>query len=184
MSKVYIFLAEGHEEIEALTVVDLLRRAGIDIEMISITGNRQVTGSHGITTTADKLFEEIDCDAAQMLVLPGGMPGTRNLEAHEELMKNIDAFAASSDKCIAAICAAPTVFGHRNLLNGKKACCYPGMEDQLLGANVSYDKVSVDGNIITSRGLGTAIEFALAIIEKLDSAQKAEQIGKAVVYLQ
>lgn len=183
MSKVYIFLADGHEEIEALTVVDLLRRAGIDIETISITGNRQVTGSHGITTTADKLFEEIDCDAADMLVLPGGMPGTKNLEAHEGLMENVAAFAAS-DRYIAAICAAPTVFGHKNLLSGKRACCYPGMEEGLLGAEVSFDKVTVDGKIITSRGMGTAIDFALTIIEKLDSKEKAEKIGKAIVYLQ
>lgn len=181
MSKVYIFLADGHEEIEALTVVDLLRRAGIDIETVSITGNKCVTGSHGITTTADELFEDIDCDAADMLVLPGGMPGTRNLEAYEPLMSKIDEFAENG-RNISAICAAPTVFGHRNLLNGKKACCYPGMEDGLLGADVSYEPVTVCGNIITSRGLGTAIDFALAIIEKLDSKEKAEQIAKSVVY--
>lgn len=182
MSKVYIFLAEGHEEIEALTVVDLLRRSGIDIETVSVTGNLKVTGSHRITTVADRLFEDIDCNDADMLVIPGGMPGTKNIEANEALMKNFDAFAASG-RYIAAICAAPTVFGHRNLLTGKKACCYPGMEDGLLGAKVSYDNVCVDGNIITSRGLGTAIDFSLKIIEILTDAQKAQQTGKAVVYI-
>jgi len=181
MSKIYIFLAEGHEEIEALTVVDLVRRAGLDIETVSITDSRTVTSSHKITITTDKLFSEIDCDDADMLVLPGGMPGTKNLEAYEPLMAKIDQFAAEN-KNIAAICAAPTVFGHRGLLKGKKACCYPGMEGDLNGAQVTYDSVTVDGNIITSRGMGCAIDFSLAIISKLIDAQTADKIAQMVVY--
>ena len=136
MSKVLIFMAEGHEEIEALTVVDLLRRAGIEIEMVSITGNKRVPGSHGIMTVCDKLIEQVNFDSADMLVLPGGMPGTLNLELCEPLMDQVHGFNTSK-KGLAAICAAPTVLGKAGLLQGKKATCYPGMEGDLLGANVS-----------------------------------------------
>ena len=181
MGKVFIFMADGHEEIEALTVVDLLRRAGIEIETVSITGQKNVTSSHKVTTVADKLFDEIDFSEADMLILPGGMPGTKNLEAYEPLMKEIDAFAAAG-KNIAAICAAPTVFGKRGILKGKKACCYPGMENDLLEATVEYNSVSVDGNIITARGMGAAIDFSLAIIEKLLDKATADKLAKAVVY--
>ena len=181
MSKVFIFMAEGHEEIEALTVVDLLRRAGIDIEMVSITGNKRVPGSHGIISVSDKLIEQVDLDSADMLVLPGGMPGTLNLELCQPLMDAIHSFNGQG-KHIAAICAAPTVFGKAGLLEGKVATCYPGMEADLVGAKVSTDKVCHDGNIITSRGLGTAIEFALEIIKTLDSQDKADKIATSVVY--
>jgi len=181
MSKAYIFLAEGHEEIEALTVVDLARRAGIDISTVSITDSRVVTSSHKVSIMTDYLFSEIDCNDADMLILPGGMPGTRNLEAYAPLMEQIDGFA-SSGRNIAAICAAPTVFGHRGLLQGKRACCYPGMESELLGAEVTLDTVAVDGNIITSRGMGCAIDFALAIITQLLDEETADRIAKAVVY--
>lgn len=181
MSKVFIFLADGHEEIEALTVVDLLRRAGIDITMVSISDSKTVTSSHKVTVIADKTFSEIDCTEADMLVLPGGMPGTKNLEAFAPLMEQIDEFAKTG-RNISAICAAPTVFGHRGLLQGRKACCYPGMEGDLTGAEVSYDTVTVDDNIITSRGMGCAIDFSLAIIEKLIDKETADKIAKAVVY--
>lgn len=178
---VYLFLADGHEEIEALTVVDLLRRAKIDIETVSITGNLMVTGSHKIEHKADRLFEETKLDEADMLILPGGMPGTKNLEAFTPLMEKVDEFA-NSGRNIAAICAAPTVFGHRGLLKGKKACCYPNMESQLDGAEVNFEKVNRDGNIITSRGLGTAIPFALEIISTLKDAETANQIAESIVY--
>ncbi len=181
MSKVLIFMAEGHEEIEALTVVDLLRRSGIEIDMVSITGEKKVSGSHGITTICDRLVEEADFASADMLVLPGGMPGTLNLEKCEPLMNHIKGFNESG-KTIAAICAAPTVFGRAGLLKGKKATCYPGMEADLLGANTSTDAVCHDGNIITSRGLGTAIPFALEIIKTFQGEDAAEKIAKSVVY--
>lgn len=181
MSKVLIFMAEGHEEIEALTVVDLLRRAGIEIEMVSITGNKRVPGSHGIMTVCDKLIEQVNFDSADMLVLPGGMPGTLNLELCEPLMDQVHGFNASK-KGLAAICAAPTVFGKAGLLEGKKATCYPGMEKDLLGAEVSTDSVCHDGHIITSRGLGTAIPFALEIIKTFQGEEAAEKIAKSVVY--
>ncbi len=181
MSKVLIFMAEGHEEIEALTVVDLLRRAGIEIEMVSITGNKKVPGAHGITTYCDKLIENTDFESADMLVLPGGMPGTLNLELCEPLMDQVHGFNTSK-KGLAAICAAPTVLGKAGILNGKKATCYPGMEKDLVGAEFSTDPVCHDGHIITSRGLGTAIPFALEIIKTFTDEATAEQIAKSVVY--
>ena len=183
MSKVLIFMAEGHEEIEALTVVDLLRRAGIEIETVSITSNSLVPGSHGITTVCDKLIEQEDFAGVDMLVLPGGMPGTLNLELCEPLMNKVHEFN-NAKKGLAAICAAPTVFGKAGLLEGKKATCYPGMENDLIGANVSTDEVCHDGHIITSRGLGTAIPFALEIIKTLEGADTADRIAKSVVYRQ
>lgn len=181
MSKVLVFLAQGFEEIEGLTVVDLGRRAGLDVKTVSITGEKVVTGARGIPVVADVLFENADIDSADMLVLPGGMPGTKNLEAHEPLMAKVDAFAAAN-KYIAAICAAPTVFGHRGLLNGKNACCYPGMEGDLVGAKANENTVNIDGKIITSRGLGTAIDFSLAIISELIDQATADKIGASVVY--
>ncbi len=181
LSKVLIFMAEGHEEIEALTVVDLLRRAGIDIYTVSITGEKKVTGSHGITTVCDKLIETVNFDDADMLVLPGGMPGTLNLGNCELLMDQVHGFNTSK-KGLAAICAAPTVFGKAGLLEGKKATCYPGMEGDLKGANTSTDTVCHDGHIITSRGLGTAIPFALEIIRTFQGDEAAEKLAKSIVY--
>lgn len=181
MSKVLIFMAEGHEEIEALTVVDLLRRAGIEIEMISITGNKKVPGSHGITTVCDKYIENADFESADMIVLPGGMPGTLNLELCEPLMDQIHGFNTSK-KGLAAICAAPTVFGKAGILEGKKATCYPGMEKDLVGANVSTDEVCHDGHIITSRGLGTAIPFALEIVKTFQGEEAAKKLAAGIVY--
>ena len=181
MSKVLIFMAEGHEEIEALTVVDILRRADIEIEMVSITGNKKVPGSHGIVTYCDKLIETVNFDSADMLVLPGGMPGTLNLGLCEPLMDQIHGFNTSK-KGLAAICAAPTVFGKAGLLQGKKATCYPGMEGDLLGANVSTDSVCHDGHIITSRGMGTAIPFALEIVKTFKGDDVANKLAQAIVY--
>ncbi len=181
MSKVLIFMAEGHEEIEALTVVDILRRAGIDIEMVSITGNKKVPGAHGITTYCDKLIETVNFDSADMLVLPGGMPGTLNLGLCELLMDQVHGFNTSK-KGLAAICAAPTVFGKAGILEGKTATCYPGMEKDLLGAKISTDEVCHDDNIITSRGMGTAIPFALEIVKTFQGQEAADKLAKSIVY--
>lgn len=181
MSKVAVFFATGHEEIEALTVVDLLRRAGIETNMISITSELQVNGAHNIMTKMDKLFEEEDFGTYDIVVLPGGMPGTTNLEAYEPLMKLLKE-RVEQNRMMAAICAAPTVFGHAGFLKGKRACCFPGKEDGLIGAEVSYNEVEVDGNIITSRGLGTAIPFALKLIELLQDEERATALGKKIVY--
>lgn len=179
--KSLIFLADGFEEVEALTVVDLLRRAGIEIDMVSITGKQQVTGAHGIAVQADVLFEQADFVNADALVLPGGMPGTRNLEAFAPLIEALKQ-ADQAGKLLCAICAAPLVFGVNHLLEGKKASCYPGYEKDLLGANVSYDAVSKEGNVITSRGMGTAIAFAGEIIATLLDEKTAQNIKETVIY--
>jgi 4-methyl-5(b-hydroxyethyl)-thiazole monophosphate biosynthesis len=179
--KVYIFLADGFEEIEALTVVDLLRRANIDIVTISMTGNMLVTGSHRITTVAEALFNNLDYSDADMLVLPGGMPGTKNLGEHPGLDALLKDFAAKGKK-IAAICAAPRVLGTKGLLEGKKATCYPGHEEALHGAKLMREDVVIDSNIITSRGMGTAIDFSLAIIRKLKGAEEAKRISDQIQY--
>ena len=182
MSKVYVFLATGFEEIEALTPVDILRRGGVDVNLVSITGNEIVTGARGINVKADVLFENLDKDAAYMLVLPGGMPGTTNLMTYEPLMELVKAYN-SKGKYVTAICAAPTIFGKIGLLNGKKATCYPGMEGDLTGANVKYDSVVVDGNIVTSRGMGTALDFALKLLEiNTGSVEEAKSMAEKVVY--
>ncbi len=182
MSKVYLFLAEGFEEIEALMVVDLLRRAEIAITTVAIMGNLKVKGRSNIEVMADTLFENVDTfEDADMLVLPGGMPGTRYLEQYEPLRRLIAAHLNNGKKA-AAICAAPTVFGKMGLLKEKAATCYPGMEEELFCAEAKTDKVVVDGNITTSRGLGTAIEFALELIGQLEGAEKAEKVAESVVF--
>ena len=181
MSKICIFFAPGYEEIEALTVVDILRRANIDIDMVSITDEKKVTGSHNITVEMDKLFNEVDFDGVDMLVLPGGMPGTKNLEAFTPLMNKIDDFY-NKGKYIAAICAAPSIFGHKGILKGKKACSYPTFESHLEGAEVIKEPAVVDGNIITGRGMGAAIPFALAILKELKGEEAADSMKESIVF--
>ena len=181
MSKAAIFFVTDFEEIEALTVVDILRRAGEEIEMVSVTGEKCVTGSHGVTVEMDRLLAEVDFDTLDVLVLPGGMPGTKNLEACEALMEQVDAFAKSG-KIVAAICAAPSILGHRGHLQGKKACSFPTFEDHLEGAEVCKCPAVIDGNIITGRGMGAAIPFGLAILEKLQGKEAAEAMAEKIVF--
>ena len=181
MSKVYVFLAEGFEEIEGLTVVDLLRRAKIETEMVSIMETKQVKGSHGIEVTADSTFADNDYNDATVLVLPGGMPGTLNLGNHEGLCEILKKHY-EEEKMVAAICAAPSVFGQLGFLNGRIATCYPGFESKLEGAIVCSTKVAVDGNVITARAMGAAIEFALKMIEVLVGLEKAMEIREGIVY--
>lgn len=183
MKKIGVFFAEGYEEIEALTVVDICRRCGLEVDMVSVTEELMARGAHGISVQMDKCFSQADFQGYSMAVLPGGMPGTRNLEAHEGLMAQVDAYYAQG-KYIAAICAAPSIFGHRGILKGRKACCYPGMESHLEGAQVTEGPVEISDNVITSRGMGTAIDFALAIAGVLCGEEKARQMGEAVVYKQ
>lgn len=179
--KAAIFFATGYEECEALITVDILRRAGVEISMVSVTGDKTVTSSHNVPVVMDKLFDEVDFAELDMMILPGGMPGTKNLEANAPLMDALDEFYKNGKK-IAAICAAPSIFGHRGYLNGKAACIYPGMEGELAGADVKYDPAVTDGNIITGRGMGAAIDFALAIVTELEGKEKSETIAKAIVY--
>lgn len=181
MAKIGVFLADGFEEIEGLTVVDILRRAGVEVTTISIMGRKEIHGAHQITVLADALYEEVAFAALDGVVLPGGMPGTTNLGAHEGVKNQITAFGAEG-KLVAAICAAPSVLGENGILKGKKAACYPGFEEKLLGAKVSFEEVAEDGNVITSRGMGTTIPFALALAKYLITEQKAEELAKAIIY--
>lgn len=181
MSKIGIFFSEGYEEIEALTVVDLARRVGIDIDMISIDGSAEVAGSHGIVVKMDKTLEETDFDSLDMIVLPGGLPGTNGLEKCEPLMQQLDAFYEQG-KYVAAICAAPSIFGHRGYLKGRKATSFPTFESHLDGAEVTGGAAEVDGNVITGRGMGCSIPFALAIVEQFQGKEAADALAAKIVY--
>ena len=179
---VYIHLADGFEEIEALTVVDVLRRADIAVNMVSMTDSKTVRGAHDIVVAADLLFEEADYGICDMIVLPGGMPGTANLAKHEGLMKQLKIFAQEG-RWLAAICAAPSVLGSLTLLKGKRATSYPGYESQMIGAVYTEERVVRDGNLITSRGPGTAIEFSLELVTVLKNEQAAAALRNAMITL-
>lgn len=181
---VYIFLADGFEEIEALTPADLLRRAGVEVALAGVTGD-VVTGAHGIKVVTD-VTAEVAADAvcspagAEMIVLPGGLPGADNLDASDAVSRSI---AAMKDHggFIAAICAAPYVLGKRGLLDGRMATCYPGFEDRLTGAEVYDCDVIRDGEIITGRAMGSATEFALELVEALKGEDAAEKLRDAII---
>ncbi len=177
---VYLHLADGFEEIEAITVVDILRRGGVSIETVSMETKLEVTGSHGITIKADLVFEEADYGSCEMMVFPGGMPGATNLLNHRELMETMVRHAFSG-KPIAAICAAPMLFGQTGLLAGKRATIFHGMEENLTGAVFSPDRVVIDGNIITSKGPGTAMEFALALVGMIKGTEMQEKLKGGLV---
>lgn len=181
MKKIAIFFAEGYEEIEALAVVDICRRCGLTIDMVSITEEQMVKGSHGIAVEMDKTLAQVDFASYDMLVLPGGGEGTKRLEACEPLMEQIDAFYQAK-KYIAAICAAPSIFGHRGILKGRRACSYPSFESHLEGAEVTKGSVEISEHVITSRGMGTAVDFGLAIAGVLCGAEAAEEMARKIVY--
>ncbi|MFN8206378.1 MAG: DJ-1 family glyoxalase III [Bacteroidales bacterium] len=175
MHKVFIHFADGFEEIEALTPVDVLRRAGCIVTMVSVTGKKEVCSTRGVTVIADKLFGEVDYNEADMIVLPGGQPGADNLDKHEGLRGKILEFDRQG-KWLAAICAAPLVLGNLGILNGKKATCYPGTESNLAGANCTSQLVVVDGNIITGKGPGAALSFSLELVNRLIGIGKVEEL--------
>ena len=181
MAQVLIFLASGYEEVEMLTVVDLLRRSNIDIEMVSTTDSLEVTSSHNVTIKADILLKDADFDSAKMIVLPGGIPGTPNLLACKPLTDKIKEFATEG-KWLSAICAAPTIYSKLGLYNGCKATCYPSCVEDLTNASYVKQPVVVDGIFITSRGAGTTIEFAAAIIERFQGKEAADTILEKIVY--
>lgn len=158
----HLFLATGFEEIEAITTLDILRRIGLEVQTITITGTRLIHGAHNIPIMTDCLFRKNLIEESEGLILPGGMPGAENLLRHEGLRK---ALIAHNERktLIAAICAAPMVLGKNGLLEGRKATCYPGFEHHLKGAEIKEDLVVSDGNIITGRGPAAAIPFAFAI---------------------
>ncbi len=179
---VYMFLADGFEEIEALCPLDLMRRAGIGVKTVGVTG-MTVTGSHSIEVKADidlnTAFEECSFESPDMVILPGGMPGTLNLK-NSPLVMQIVKNAYKADKYIASICAAPSIPGELGMLSGKEAVCFPGFEEKLSGAVISQKKVVTDGKMITAKGMGVALEFGLEIIKALISGEKAEQIKASV----
>ena len=181
MTRVALLFATGTEECEALNVADILRRAGMDLSIVSISSDKKVTGSHDITIIADELIEDHDFSKDDVLVIPGGMPGTTNLGACKALTDKIKEFD-EKDKMLCAICAAPTVFGGLGILKGKKACCFPGREKDLLGADVQTTPVTKDGHFITSRGMGTAMDFGLAIIEHYQGIDAATSMASKIVY--
>ena len=179
MPKVYAFLANGLEEVECLAVVDVLRRAGVSVTLVSVSGDPVVAGSHGIRIIPDALFDLCDFSDADCLFLPGGQPGTRNLSAHAGLAALLTPTARKGGR-IAAICAAPTVLGGLGLLDGRRATCYPGCEDGLGAAEYTGEGVVVDGNVTTARGLGFALDLGIELIAQLISPEKAEQVKAAV----
>lgn len=178
---IYAFLAQGFEEIEAITVIDVLRRAELDVVTVGV-GDNLIRGSHGIIVAADTQDSMIELDdSVDMIFLPGGMPGTLNLEKSPYVQKAID-FCIENDKYVAAICAAPSILGHRGDLKGKKACCYPGFEGQLEGAEVTTEPVTADGRIITSRGPATALPLGLKLAEILTSEAKCRSLGASMIW--
>ncbi|MGL5259016.1 MAG: DJ-1 family glyoxalase III [Lachnospiraceae bacterium] len=181
MKKIGVFFATGFEEIEALCVVDLCRRAGIETKMVSITKEKIVTSSHDVKVVTEYLIEEIEFDELDMIVLPGGIPGTPNLLSCKELTEQLKEFYVSK-KYIAAICAAPTILGELGILKEEKATCYAGLEEQLNCKEAVDEKVVVSNQIITSKGMGTSIEFALAIIECLFTKEEANDIAKKILF--
>lgn len=181
MKTVLLFLADGFEEIEALVTVDVLRRAGVQVTTVSINPAGLVTGAHGIPVMADVLFEQAQYADADMLILPGGMPGTANLDAHEGLRRLITAHAEAG-KWLAAICAAPMVYGHMGLLSGRMATCYPGFEGELDGAAYTAAPVEKDGNIITGKGPAVVLPFAYALAEVLVGGEIVAQVKAGMLY--
>ena len=173
-----IMIADGFEEIEALTPVDVLRRAGLDARTVAV-GSKVAVGSHGIAIVCDMTADEVNLDELTMVVFPGGMPGSLNLDASPYADKFIDAVKKNGGR-IAAICAAPLVLGRRGLLEGKRAICYPGFENELKGATVENAPVVTDGSITTAIGMGAALPFSLELVRLILGEEKAKSIADAI----
>lgn len=172
---IYIFLADGFEEVEALAPADVLRRSGVSVQLVGI-GGKTITGSHGISVECDITDSNISLDAdLEGIFLPGGMPGTLNLEKSETVNKAID-HCAENSLLISAICAAPSILGHKGILNGKNAVCFPGFENELAGAVLSDKFICEDGNIMTAKGMGSAVEFGTRIAARLVGSEKAKSV--------
>lgn len=175
---IYVFLADGFETIEALAPVDMLRRAKFDVTTVGVTG-KTVKTSHNIDILADITKDELNIEDADAIILPGGMPGTLNLEADPTVQTSID-YCAGNGKYVCAICAAPSILGHKGLLKGKEAICFPGFEDALSGATISEKYVVTDGKFITARGAGVAVDFGLEIVKALGSEELSEKIRETI----
>ena len=180
VDQIIVHLAEGFEEIEAVTVIDVLRRAGLNVISVSVTDKHWVKGAHDINFQADMLFDEVDYTQGRMLILPGGMPGAKNLDSHTGLKSQIMEYY-TSEKYLAAICAAPMVFGNLGILKGKRAVCYPGFESHLKGAKVEYEPVITSGKIVTGRGVGAALDFSLEIVKLFLGGEASEKLRKAML---
>lgn len=181
MSKISVFMADGSEEVECLAVVDMARRAGIEVQTVSVTGKPEITSSHGVRIAADLLFEDAEFESSDILYLPGGMPGTENLYAHEGLRELVLRFAAEG-KRVAALCAAPSILGRLGLLDGRSATCHPGWEDKLGSAEYTRTGVVTDGNITTGRGVGFAIDMGLELVRLLNGDDFATDLRRRVQY--
>lgn len=178
---IHILLATGFEEIEAITIIDILRRLGLEVQTCSVTGTRMIHGAHGIPVMVDSLFRRSTVNDTDCIVLPGGMPGTQNLWASETLKKCLVARSANN-MTIAAICAAPMILGRLGILKGRRATCYPGFEEYLEGANVIEEDVVIDENIITGRGPAAAKDFAFAIASKFLPPHEITHVKKEMLY--
>lgn len=176
---IYMFLAEGFEEVEALAPLDLMRRAGLSVRTVGV-GSKSVMGAHGISVLADLTDAEYADNAPELIFLPGGMPGTLNLAASEVVRSAIET-AHKTNAYLAAICAAPSILGDMGLLRGKNAICYPGFEDRLVGATISKHRVVCDGKILTAAGMGVAVEFGLTIVAELLGKEKAIELRHTVI---
>lgn len=177
---VYVFLADGFEEIEATAPIDIMRRAGLEVVTVGI-GGQLVRGAHNITVMADMDGADITPDeTVDAVVLPGGLPGTVNLENSAVVQSFLD-YADKNGKVMAAICAAPSVLGHKGLLNGKYAVCFPGYEKELFGAKVQKTAVEIDGNFVTACGAGAALEFGFALVERLCDRETAKNLKQAML---
>ena len=184
MKTSFIFLADGFEEVEALTCVDVMRRAGMPVVTVSINPGLEVTGAHGVKVLADSLWEDNDYSDAEWLVLPGGVPGAPNLAAHEALCDELVAQDERGGK-VAAICASPAVvLGQLGILQGRKAVCYPGLEDSVEGVNWCDGQVAVDGHVVTGNGPAAATAFALMLVEQTVGADKAAEVAAGMLYRQ
>lgn len=178
---IYTFLAEGFEDIEALAPVDIMRRAGLQVETVSITEEIVVTSAHGVGIVADRTLAEIDFDDAELMFLPGGLSGATNLDACQDLREGLmQHFKAG--RPIAAICAAPLVLGHLGILEGKKATCYPGFDTELKGAQYTAALVEQDGQFITGKGPGAAFALGYALLERLKDKQTADALREGMLY--
>lgn len=175
---VYVFLADGFEVIEALAPVDMMKRAGIDVKTVGVTG-KNVTASCGVTVTSDMTIYEFNFYDVEAVVLPGGMPGTLNLENNDAVQNAIDN-AKNTNAFICAICAAPSILGHKGLLNGKNAVCFPGFENALEGALLSDEYVVTDGQFITAKGAGVCIDFGLEIVKQLKGGEVSDEVRKSI----
>ena len=178
---IYVFLATGFEDIEAIAPVDIMRRAGLEVQTVSITGEEIVTSAHGVGIDSDLMLSEDDFSQAEMLVLPGGLPGSTNLDACKPLTEAIKRHFESGGP-IAAICAAPLVYGHLGLLQGRRATCYPGVERELKGATYTAAIVERDGNIITGKGPAAAFEFGYTIVDFFLGEGASQPLRQGMIY--